>query len=344
MRLLSEFTNETDYIVLVDTNLIINLEHCKYFEIEFKALKAMLKTDCKPFLTDLSFCELVIGCRNLGDYKYHCNSLNDMEFMLCGAYKPLCEFLSSFNYNLINNDEEFNGFKSKVIGLRNKVLYPIFFKMLELYIKICIMHFHESDREYWDYAFFIFKDIFYDECKNKEFNDLIFEHYEKFVDDKNESKKLIKDLFNELISKLLVYANPEKYIEEEIYAKLQEIISPKNFINLFKELNAFPNKSDKDWLIKGFIKGTRKLIDIKDESPIITDGICFIVSKIIFNGASFKAHDLIDLFNIYFSTSKDVTFYYFTNDYKKWGEFVRIENSLRPNIKISLNEEIAIRN
>ena len=337
MHLLSELSNEIDHIVLVDTNLFINFEHCEYSAIEFKSFKAMLKTNCKPFFTDLSFCELIVGCRNLSDYKYHCNNLNNMEFMLCGAYEPLCKFLSSFNYNLINNDEEFNDFKAKVIGLRNKALYPIFLRMLELYIKICIMNFHKSDREYWNHAFFIFNDIFYDECNNKEFNDLIFEHYEKFVDDKHESKKLIKDLFNELISKLLVYANPEKYIEEEIYVKLQEIISPKNFINLFKELNAFPNKSDKDWLIKGFIKSTRKLIDIKDESPIITDGICFIVSKIIFNGASFNAHDLIDLFNIYFSTSGDVNFHYFTNDCKKWGEFVRIENSLRPNIKISLN-------
>ena len=116
MDFFDELSKETNDIFLVDTNVLINLEKKECSTIDNKAVINIINQDIKPFLTDLSFCELIAGCRNINDYNFHCKNICDMEFLLCGFYKPLCDYLSSIDYNNYNNifsDDEFDTFKSK---------------------------------------------------------------------------------------------------------------------------------------------------------------------------------------------------------------------------------------
>ena len=332
-REMSELNNE---IVVVDTNVFINFEHKKCSDIDLKAINNIFKTDIKPFVTSLSFCEMVVGSRSLDDFKIHYKEFVDMEFLLCGNDDDLSNFLSRKKYNLINSNNSFNKFKKEIIELRNKILFPMFYSLAILYIKTSIMVFHKIDKHYWDAAFFLFNDILLN--RKKEFSNLLFDLYKSFVDDKTESKKLISGLFTGLIVNLLTTLEPNKYNEFEIETKIKEALIPKNYSSLIQELGVKKDPNFLHWLEKGYIAKTRKLIDSNDEFPILSDGICFINSQIILHGANYDTHDLIDLYNIYFVSIQNNRTHYFTNDTKKWSAFVEIEKVLRPTINIYFNK------
>ena len=138
-KIIEEMAKETNDIVIVDTNVIINLEHYDYSNIDLKAICNIFDTDIKPFVTDLSFCELIIGSNCLENFKSHCKELNVMEFMLCGNNEELSDFLFNANYDLIQDDESFKAFKESIVNLRNKALFPMFHSLASLYIKTSIM-------------------------------------------------------------------------------------------------------------------------------------------------------------------------------------------------------------
>lgn len=335
MRLMEEIKEYTDEIVLVDTNIIINLEQRKCSPIDLKAICKIFDGDIKPFLTDLSYCELIIGCRDIKDFQFHSKELNEMGFMLCGMNEPLCNYLSNLDYDSIKTNKELNHLKKTIAKLRNDVIFPMFSSLFRLYCKVCIMAFHEEDKNYWDNAFFIFNEIF--QNKVKELNDLLLDCYEKFIDVKKESKRLIKDVFTELLINLLVYTKPDKYEEDEVSLRIDQALIASNFTNLVKRWGIKSNKEDSEWLSKGFIVKTRKIVDMNDEFPIISDGICFLLSQIIFNNANYNSHDFIDLFNIYFASKQEIKMHYYSNDKKKWNRFIEIEKALRPNLKFYFN-------
>ena len=141
MKNFDELVKLATDVVLFDTNVVINLEHRNSSNVEFAAVLKLIETDIRPLITDLSFCELVIGCRELSDLKTHLNQLEAMEFMTCGWYEPMCVFLSSFDYDQIDEDS-FKLFKQNCIKLRDEVVYPVYYKMFKLYIISCILLFH----------------------------------------------------------------------------------------------------------------------------------------------------------------------------------------------------------
>ena len=97
MKPFSELEKETNKIVIVDTNRLINLEKRKCSLVDLKAINRIFDLDICPFITDLSFCDLVLGCRDVSDFKLHIKEINDMEFIMCGSYEPMCNFLQ-LNY------------------------------------------------------------------------------------------------------------------------------------------------------------------------------------------------------------------------------------------------------
>jgi len=67
MHIMEELEECTDEVILVDTNIIINLEKRKCSLIDLKAVCKMFEGDIKPFLTDLSYSSkiyLSVGLHN----------------------------------------------------------------------------------------------------------------------------------------------------------------------------------------------------------------------------------------------------------------------------------------
>lgn len=333
---MNELEKQTKDMVLVDTNVVINLEQRKCSNIDLMAIQAVLMYGVRPFLTDLSFCELVIGSTSISIFKDHCKELNEMEFLLCGDNEELSNYLSEIDFNAIHTEVSFSKFRKDVINLRNKTLFPMFYALINLYIKTSIMVFQKTDKEYWDYAFFIFNEIFIKH--SKEYDDILYDCYKTFVDDKEESKMLVSGLFIEFLIAILIKAKPDKYKEDEARAKLEQCLNSKNYSKMFKTSGLMSGEEDDYWLEKSYIVKSRKIIDKNNDFPIIADGICFINSQIIFHNANYSAHDLIDLYNIYFSAKQNVTTHYFTNDKKRWLTFSKIEKMLRPELKFNFNK------
>lgn len=335
MHNFDEISKIANDVVLFDTNVVINLENRKSSNIELYAILRLFDTDVRPLITDLSFCELVIGCRELSDLKRHLSELIDMEFMTCGWYEPMCRFLSTFDFDQMN-DSTFIQFKQKCKELRNKVIYPVYYRMLKLYIFTCILLFHEIDKSYWYDAFMLLNDVLID--NKKAFKSIISDCYKEFIDDKRESKQLIKDVFEELLINLLVNKYPKKYNRLELKNRLLKDLIPANFSMLLKTWKVYNVNNDSNWNIRGYIEHVRKVIENKNDNPIVIDGICFLVARILFNKANYNSNDLIDLLNISFASRNDVNIHYYTNDYShKWNEFIKLEKIFYPDINIFFN-------
>lgn len=337
MHLLDELKEETDDIVLVDTNILINIENKKCSNIDYKAINKLFSYEIKPLLTDLSFCEVMIGCKNIENYKNHFNELTSMEFLFCGNYRPLCKYLSTYDYLRIDNDIELNKFKNRIREYRNKITFTFFERLFYLYIVVSINILQRIDKYYWDEAYLLFKYNY--GSKDKLVNKIIRSAFNNCVDNKEWSKELIKPLFNTILTELLKKKNPDKYIDGEVDKKLETALTSKNYSSFVQKWKTKKNPKDQYWLNKTFIINTRKIIDENDDNPIITDGICFILSQVIFNDAKYNARDMIDLYNIDFALRKNMRIHYFTNDCThRWQHFIKIERDLRPTIEILFNE------
>jgi len=325
-----DIKDEIDELILIDTNVLINLEHRQCSNIDLKAISHLINNDCRPLLTELSFCELVIGCTNINDFIFHIKELDDMEFILCGFNEKLGSFLSNNNYNLIKSDEYFIKFKNELIDIRDDVLFPCFYKILFLYSKLSCILLVQTDCEYWKEAVLTFEK-FYNEFNAKYF-DLVKVVYKEFIND----KKLVQELFISVIVQLISLVEITKYKISDLESIIRNLLTKKKFSEITGFLNIKTNEGA-NGMIKNFIIKFRNQITIKNDEELVNDGICYLVYKMVFNGANFNSHDLIDIMNIGFASKNVVTTHYYTNDVKRWKDFIEIEKVLRPNKKILLN-------
>lgn len=120
---------------------------------------------------------------------------------------------------------------------------------------------------------------------------------------------------------------------------IENSLLPKNFSLLLKLWHVKKDNNEKNWNMKGYIKKTRKIIGCKNDNPILIDGICFLVARMLLNNANYNPNDLIDLLNISFSSMNTVRVHYYTNDHSHyWKDFIDIEKTFFPENNIFFNE------
>ena len=139
---------------------------------------------------------------------------------------------------------------------------------------------------------------------------------------------------------LIMESMPNKYKREELEKKIIEVLKPSNYECVLSKLQQSIKikKNIKSYKYVNFISRTLKFIDLNDDYPVLSDGLCFICSKIIFNNGGFHRNDLIDLYNIYIASKQELNIHYFTDDTNDRSLFIEVEKNLRPNIKILFNE------
>lgn len=338
MFFIKDFKKVSDSIVLIDTNCLINLVHKNCTKIDLDAIKKIFDNGIKPCITDLSFCELIVGCNNLNEFRNLYNDLSDMEFMNFVVNEPLLNLFKEYNYFSVDSEFQFLEFKSKSIKLMRKIIFPLFMRLFNFYLSTCIEVLRRNDGEYFEDAYRLFFVIYNDEVHSQEFNRLIYEHYENILNDNHQAKSLIKDLCCFVLNELLSKYNPIKFQKDVVENKIKKILKPTNFKKIFIDIKIDVNKSDEYNDIRLYNKFIRKQINNTYEFTFLDDGICFITSKLILCNVNFSINDLIDLYNIYCSTTQDINVHYFTNDCKRWKGFIEIEKELRPNINLFFNE------
>lgn len=338
MFCIKDLKKVSDSIVLIDTNCLINLVHKNCTKIDLDAIKKIFDNDIKPCITDLSFCELIVGCSNLNEFRNLYNDLSDMEFMNFVVNEPLLNLFKEYNYFSVDSEFHFLEFKSKSIKLMRKIIFPLFMRIFSFYLATCIEVLRKNDGEYFETAYRLFSDIYNDEVLSKEFSSLIYECYDDVLNDNYQVKSLITDLCCCILTELLFKYNPIKFQKDVVENKIIKILKPNNLKKILNDIKIDVNKSDEYNDIRLYNKFIRKQINNTYEFTFLDDGICFITSKLILCNANFSINDLIDLYNIYCSTTQDINVHYFTNDCKKWNGFIKIEKELRPNINLFFNE------
>ncbi len=336
MILFKDLEDEIDKIILFDTNVFINLEHINCSKIDLKAIKHLINIDYKPFITDLSFCELIIGCRDLDDYKFHIKEFNDMEFLICGFQDLLGTFLSNIDFKSIDSNEKFTNFKKTLIDLRDDVLFPCFYKMHFLFSIICRLLLNELDSEFWKEAIIAYTNFY--KTYETQYLEMVKKVYKEFINVKSESKKLLKEIFIEIFVLIIKSLDIPKYKGIDLESKIRMVLVPKYFTKIIDALKIRKN-SDENSILIGFINKFKKQIYQENDVDTINVGICFLIYKMIFSKTNYNSHDLIDILNIGFVYMMDINTYYYTNDYKKWECFIEILNNNFSYKKIILNYE-----
>lgn len=339
---LEDFLQKDEKIIVADTNIIIDIEQEKYTDIDILFLNEIQDKYKLKYITEISFCELICGCRNLHDFEKNCKILSEYEFNVYSTMSDLTALFSSIDdyKGKLKTENDFNKFKSKVIELRNSSLFYIYYFLFQCYSSAAFLLLLDNDKKYWEFPNAFITALTTE--KESLIETLTKKTYTKIINDKKESKYLIKDYFIELLVQMLSFSKQENYSKDEVRLKLEKALTPKNFAKYFeKEEYSYKHGKVKN-IHEQYISIIRKHVvnPLKDDSwnTFLVDASCYLTSKMIFNGLNFKINDLIDLSNFRQCATSIYEVHYFTNDLNKWGEFIEIEKRLSPNIKFFINK------
>ena len=81
-------------IVLIDTCTFINLEQSRVTAANRAAVLKVSELDGLLCISDLSFVELVLGCKDVNQLKNHFENLKSMDFVIFGRFDELQSLLS----------------------------------------------------------------------------------------------------------------------------------------------------------------------------------------------------------------------------------------------------------
>lgn len=314
-------------IVLIDTCTFINLEQSKGTAANRAAVLKVFELDGLLCISDLSFVELVLGCKDVNQLKNHFENLKSMEFVIFGRCDELQSLLSGECVANVINCNSLEEYKQKLKIVRNDILFPAFRAIFITYCQIMFMVLHNIDKNYWDQAFFLFNRLFNEHFSS--FSEFLRDMFVEFVDDKKESRKMLRDGFKSIIVSILPKEMPEKYTEEDLKLKLDAIKIKKESVKLFNNLHLKKEpKTVSNPYIVPMMERFKKGIDYTGlEDEMIRDGINYATQLMFFTGSNFDSHDLIDLLNISMSGYSKNKVHYFTDE-EKWIEFLKAERKI----------------
>ena len=319
-------------VVLIDTCTFINLEKSNVTDNVLHAFKKVIELGCPICISDLSFVELILGCKKCADLSEHISNLENMRFNVFGRYDVLKDYLEPNNIKKIKSIKRLTEFKKKIKTIRNKIVFYPFLDMFISYAQLILMMLQIEDRYYWDGAFFLINSLFMD--KRSEIEQVLFETMNDYSDKEKENKKLLKEIFNALLCTLLPLKNSEKYIESELKERLNKIDSKEHFLILF---NSFKLKKDLLFgdlcYIKPMMERFKENITYSSkEDEIYKDCINYVVMRILSKDANCDFHDLVDLLNISMTGYNLNKIHYYSDD-NKWIKFATIEKTINKNLK-----------
>lgn len=113
-------------IVLIDTCTFINLEQSRGTAANRAAVLKVSELDGLLCISDLSFVELVLGCKDVNQLKNHFENLKSMDFVIFGRCDELQSLLSIECVVNVINRNSLKEYKQKLKIVRNNILFPVF--------------------------------------------------------------------------------------------------------------------------------------------------------------------------------------------------------------------------
>ncbi len=323
--------NDEDIYVLVDTCTYSNLINGVWKKKEYETFKNILKLDKKPMISDLSFIELMAGCKNIDEYQSFLEKFYNCEFSIISELPEFINLLSNTDFTNMSNST-FLEIKSNFLQIKNDFLKKIFLVIVK---KFCILYFkimEVTDQNYWKGIVVIFNKYLDDDF----INDEIIKIYELILKRKEKvSKNILFDIAN-YIADLFLQGINKGYKENDIYDYVDKNNvwnnlrkRTTNFIEkvklIDKKINVFKIKDHNHqvFLMK-YLKNNKHDNYLKDE--MINDSVNYAVVMSGFCTGKFAMNDLVDLYNVsLIGSNKNIK--YFTNE-KKWNNFLEVERNI----------------
>lgn len=321
-----------DKIVVVDTNIIINIQNGKNGFYEKIISKHENHKHVLVCMTMFSFAEIFLGMKNEDDL---------LKFI---------DFINNHSIDIFKDDEDLGKEINLILSLNtNKLTAKVFLKeqqkvksILDKYGDVFLNYICWC---YFKYCFSIVDKYFSDLgkelshklillTKDEEQQILISQHYKTLFLTKR--KITLSDIFISYISNL-VNLESVGNSEEEI----SNYLKPKYFLEVLEE-SEHPRDKKRYSQFERFILQMRDDLSpgLQNINSIFRDGVCFLALKAMLNKEKMQYNSLIDLLNLMLSDSEKYPTHYYTHDTKRnWSEFHNIECKINEKYNIKLNDQ-----
>ena len=324
-----------DSVILLDTCAFIDIETGRNKKTAYNVLIKVVQTESCICITDLSFFELILGCDTLENLHNHNETFKGLDVLI---YVTSDKTETVLKQNIFDTDsiESLIYYKKRINKIKKEILFSIFKHIYNTYSSLFLVVLNYTDKKYWDYADHLFNDYYVN--KKSVVGSIVKEAYDKFFENQEESKKILYNLFCTLLIYLLPFINEKKYKEKELISRLSVIKIEKMMTKVFYSLNLKKAKGRFSYIkpMMEYLMAKAKFDSIIDE--ILFDGVNYIVLHMLFTGANFDSHDIIDLVNLSNVTIKNHKIIYYTNE-TKWKDFFVIEKEINSNFS-QLNPQI----
>jgi len=296
----------------------------EWSKTEHEANFKLLSGDNKPVISDLTFVELVCGCRNLSEFV---KLINDMEtkYILFSHQKNIKKITENSYSKNIKNESDLKKYKERLLQKRDDTIKPFFMNMIFSYLKLLCFILGVVNPPFWSRLPPLIKKI---EIEDKKNLNLDYDHYYKECEQvKNKNVNIFYIATIEAISTLL--KKDDKSLNDELIKKEINMLKlPENLSKItsefIKEFKRRPSGSEKAKQMKSLnneiflmkILNNRISFSSKEEElNFKAMNLCVIKSG--FCSGKFHFNDLVDLYNFSICGNEENKFFYFTDD-KKW--------------------------
>lgn len=292
------------------------------FLITREAISNLLLTGMCPFISDMTFTEIVCGINDVLLAKKFVEELKSCEFVILGTCAEMKEIIED-SKNIILSSDNFCKIKSELIECKKNFLKPHFNDLLFRYCLFFYFSLSAYDKEKWGQLFFAF--LRYTTENSEHWKKDTCDFFEEIYS--NKERGMLFNFAYKYISKIneIYHLNYESGVIEDWYKGLNSNNFLKITKNMFrKHFQSNINKQEDKarYLMKWMSDKSRK--NKEENNFLMNDAINYIVCIELFEGKLFELNDLIDAYNISLLANQNLLIKYHTCD-KKWLNFINYE-------------------
>lgn len=283
------------------------------------------------YISEFSFIELMLGYDDENQLEKHYSNMKSVGLHFLGKDDDMKTYCDPDIIKGIIDFQLQSKFKIVLKEKKKSMIYPYFRYAFSEFSHLMMIVLNKVDKNYWYDGFRLLNSFETD--KKGLFDIFVRQAYDDFFDKKKAGKRLLFDLFKNLLAYLLSSFDRERYQYYIVIKKLDDIDLKKMGKIVFdslklKSISFYGNENFVIPFMKYLANMQTNMPMFTEEDVLIKDAINYIVLNTIFVNKKFDSHDFIDFMNMAMIVYPYSKIYYYSND-KKWIEFYEYEKFLR---------------
>ncbi|MDY4787886.1 MAG: hypothetical protein SO253_01045 [Bacilli bacterium] len=326
--------------ILLDTCVVSNIidEKTELTENSRAVISILLNIDSCPCISDLTFIELIEGCRNYTEFISITKKLALYDIMIYGHSEKINNYIKKVRDFGISSDV-FSEFKKLLVIEKNKQLEYYFHNISKKYCVLFYSVMMANNGNYW----FRILETYLNMTKDNILENIHISIYYDLISSKHKIDDYLM-ITALCIGDFILHQIDEEYNSGDIFDfidnyKIHKRLSKytKQFIFKSKKYKSLYLNNNKDMCIPLIDFLNQKPFDYQLEVQLLNDYMNFLVINSGFNKGKFELNDLVDIYNCSLICGKYCLKYY-TND-KRWLEIINLEKEYNNKIAL-LNSKI----